>query len=152
VVVRRHPIVLLRHAVELCLGLYVLLWLRRHVPGAGAVRSLVGLAIVALVVRTVWKLARWNVDRFIVTDARVLLVSGLANRRVSMLPLRKLTDMSYRRTSLGWMLGYGEFVMESAGEAQALHRVRFLPHPDRLYLQLSELLFPADAAIAMHDY
>ena len=150
--VRRHPIVLLRHAVELMVGMYVLIWLRGHLPAIGAVRSLLGLAIVLLCGRTIWKVARWNVDRFIVTDARVLLVSGLANRRVSMLPLRKLTDMSYRRTSLGWMLGYGEFVMESAGEAQALHRVRFLPHPDRLYLQLSELLFPADAAFAAYDY
>lgn len=150
--VRRHPVVLLRHAVELCVGLYLLLWLRAHVLHVGAIRSLIGLAIVVLVSRTVWKVARWNVDRFIVTDVRVLLVSGLANRRVSMLPLRKLTDMSYRRTSLGWMLGYGEFVMESAGEEQALHRVRFLPHPDRLYLQLSELLFPSGAAFVTQDF
>lgn len=150
--VRRHPILLARDVLELVVGLYVLVWLRRHLPGVVGVRVLLGLAILLLVGRTTWHAARWTADRFVVTSSRVLLVTGLMNRRVSMLPLRKLTDMSYRRSSLGWMLGYGEFVMESAGESQALHRVRFLPHPDTLYLQLSELLFATGGVLAVEEY
>ncbi len=138
--------------VELVLGLMVLLWLRAHLGHVGLVQGLIGLAIVALVARSAWKVARWRVDRFVITSARVLTVAGLLNRQVSMLPLRKLTDMSYQRSSLGMLLGYGEFVIESTGEAQGLRRVRFLPRPDTLYLQLSALLFQAEGVLSVEEY
>ena len=130
----------------------MLLWLRAHLDHVGLVAGLVGLAIVALVGRSLWRFARWRVDRFVITSARVLTVAGIVNRQVSMLPLRKLTDMSYQRSSLGMLFGYGEFVIESAGEAQGLRRVRFLPQPDTLYLQLSELLFAAEGMLAVEEY
>ena len=151
-VVRRHPIALFRPGVELLLGLVALLWLRAHLPHVGLLPRLLGLAIVALVARSGWRFARWHVDRFVITSARVLTVAGLVNRRISMLPLRKLTDMSYQRSSLGMLFGYGEFVIESAGEAQGLRRVQFLPHPDALYLQLSELLFTAEGVLTADEY
>src|SRR6266540_1795620 len=53
----------------------------------------------------------------------------------------KVTDMTYERSVLGQLLGYGVFVVESAGQDQALSRVNFLPRPDRLYIQVAELLF-----------
>ena len=130
----------------------LLLWLREHVSHVGLLPGLLGLAILVLVGRTLWKFARWRVDRFVITSVRVLTVAGLLNRQVSMLPLRKLTDMSYQRSSLGMLLGYGEFVIESAGEAQGLRRVQFLPHPDVLYLQLSELLFAEAGLVAGPEY
>jgi hypothetical protein len=151
-IARRHPMALARTALELCGGLTVLIWLDSKMPPVGFVPGLIGLAILALFGRSLWKLARWHVDRFVITNTRVLMVAGLVNRQVSMLPLRKLTDMSYRRSSLGMLLGYGEFVMESAGEAQGLRRVRFLPHPDELYLQLSELLFVAEGVLATEEH
>lgn len=150
--VRRHPVLLAWHGFVLIVGIYLLLWLRHHLPAVGLIRALLVLSVVALVARVLWQVTRWYADRFAVTSARVLLVTGLLNRQVSMLPLRKLTDMSYRRSPLGWLLGYGEFVMESAGEAQALRRIRFLPHPDVLYLQLSELLFADDGVFAPERY
>lgn len=130
----------------------VLLWLREHLAHVGLIPGLLGLAILALVGRSLWKLVRWRVDRFVITSARVLTVAGLVNRQVSMLPLRKLTDMSYKRSSLGTLFGYGEFVIESAGEAQGLRRVRFLPTPDALYLQLSALLFAAEGVLSIEEY
>jgi uncharacterized membrane protein YdbT with pleckstrin-like domain len=150
--VRRHSVVLAGYALVLVVGLYVLVWLGSHLPDVGAFQVLVALGICALVARTAWKVARWHVDRFALTTARVLLVTGLVSRQVSMLPLRKLTDMSYRRSPFGLLLNYGEFVMESAGEAQALRRVRFLPRPEVLYLQLSELLVATEGALTPDRY
>ena len=129
----------------------MLLTLRSKLPPAALVRELIGAAILALLLRTGWKVAEWNTERFVVTDARILLVGGLVSRRVAMLPLRKVTDMSYRRSPLGRMLGYGEFVMESAGERQSLQRVSYLPNPDTLYLQLSELLFARTSPLSQVD-
>jgi uncharacterized membrane protein YdbT with pleckstrin-like domain len=83
----------------------------------------------------------WYVERFIVTDRRLLLVTGLINRRVAVMPLRKVTDMTYERTGVGRLLGYGEFVIESAAQDQALRKVDYLPNPDALYQRVSQLLF-----------
>ena len=60
-------------------------------------------------------------------------------------PLIKVTDMSYQRPFVGRLLGYGEFVMESAGQDQALRTVSFVPKPDLLYLDICDLLFGPNA-------
>ena len=64
-----------------------------------------------------------------------------------MMPLIKVTDMSYARPPLGRLLGYGEIVIESAGQDQALRRITHLPDPDGLYLEICELLFGPRAAL-----
>ena len=67
-----------------------------------------------------------------------------------MLPLAKVTDMSFRRTTIGRLLGYGEFIVESAGQDQALRNVKFIPYPEQLYLEVCGLIFkdeePTDAS------
>jgi hypothetical protein len=60
---------------------------------------------------------------------------------VAIMPLSKVTDMTYERTLFGRILGYGVFVMESAGQDQALSRIGYLPSPDVLYHDVSALLF-----------
>ena len=76
-----------------------------------------------------------------VTDERLLLTYGIVTRRVAIMPLTKVTDMSYNVSALGRLLGYGEFVFESAGQDQALHTVNFLGRSQFLFSVLSEELF-----------
>ncbi len=83
----------------------------------------------------------WVTEEFVITDKRVLLVNGVITRRVAIMPLTKVTDLTYERSVLGRVLGYGAFVMESAGQHQAMSRVEYLPRPDRLYHEVSTLLF-----------
>ena len=139
VAVRRHPAMLGLDAVVAFVVLVAAGTVTGHVPGL--VTRLAWLAALAAVGRLAWRLMQWNVDRFVVTDQRVMLVTGVSTRRVAMLPLRRVTDMTYQRSPMGWVFGYGEFIMESAGEAQGLHRIRWVPAPDRLYLEISELMF-----------
>ena len=68
----------------------------------------------------VWNVVNWAGDFFVVTSHRILLTSGVLTRRVAMMPLTKVTDMSFQRTFSGRMLGFGEFIVESAGQDQAL--------------------------------
>ena len=89
----------------------------------------------------------WREDWFVVTDRRLLMRTGLVTRRVAMMPLMKVTDMSYSRPPAGRVLGYGEIVIESAGQDQALRRIRHLPDPDVLYLEICELLFGPRAPV-----
>jgi hypothetical protein len=58
-----------------------------------------------------------------------------------MMPLAKVTDMSFERSAWGRILGYGEFILESAGQNQALDRVNHLPYPEQLYLEVCGLIF-----------
>jgi membrane protein YdbS with pleckstrin-like domain len=89
-----------------------------------------------------YKVWEWSQDYFIVTSRRMLLATGVVTRKVAMMPLVKVTDMSFQRSSLGRLLGYGEFILESAGQEQALRRVDHLPYPEQLYLEVCGLIFP----------
>ncbi|HEY2174188.1 MAG TPA: PH domain-containing protein [Mycobacteriales bacterium] len=146
--VRRHPAMLFWPLVQTAIVIAVALVLSYLVRHNSLVQEIVGgLAILALL-RLAYLFGDWWVERFVVTDQRVLLSSGLLTRRVAMMPLRKVTDMTYERSVLGRLLGYGEFIMESAGQDQALSRVPYLPRPDSLYLEVSQLLFGRGA---VHD-
>ena len=78
----------------------------------------------------------WAVDYFVVTSHRFIETSGLFNRKVAMMPLAKVTDMTFQRSVLGRMLGYGTFILESAGQDQALSTVDHIPYPEQLYLEV----------------
>ena len=129
-------------------GLLVLLWLDQVLPlGLPLVRDVLLAGVVGLVARLAWRVVEWRADWFVVTDRRLLLRSGIVTRRVAMMPLIKVTDMSYSRPPVGRVLGYGEIVIESAGHDQALRRIRHLPRPDALYLEVCELLFGPKAPV-----
>lgn len=98
-----------------------------------------------------WQVGDWFVERFVVTDKRVLLVSGLFTRRVAIMPLIKVTDLTFEQTLPGRLLDYGAFIIESAGLHQALSRVGFLPQPQQRYHQVTALLFGTDADIDPED-
>ncbi|HEV2888144.1 MAG TPA: PH domain-containing protein [Jatrophihabitans sp.] len=91
----------------------------------------------------------WATEEFVITDKRVLIVSGIITRRVAIMPLTKVTDLTYERSLLGRLLGYGVFVMESAGQHQAMSRIEYLPRPDRLYHDVSTLLFGPDSMLRL---
>lgn len=103
---------------------------------------LVGLSFVG------WRVFEWWHERFVLTNKRVMLVSGLVTRRVAMMPLARVTDMAYEQTPLGMMLNYGSFILESAGQDQALSTVKPLPHPRELYLLFCQEMYDPDAIAA----
>jgi uncharacterized membrane protein YdbT with pleckstrin-like domain len=139
--VRRHWAVLSTDLLQL-VGLMVL---AGFVSVAGRTTSgaqwLAWWILITAVLRFSLVWGEWFVERFVVTDMRVIMTSGIVTRKVAMMPLVKVTDMTYERSVMGQVLGYGEFIVESAGQDQALSRVPFLPRPDRLYIQVAELLF-----------
>jgi len=97
--------------------------------------------------RLVWLWLEWHHEWFIATDKRLLLLYGLVVHRVSMMPLKKVTDMGYSRSPVGQVLGYGRFDMESAGQDQALRTINYVPLPDDTYRTLCDTIFtPGHAA------
>jgi len=147
--VRRHPAVLLAPSAQAVGGLLVAAALSATIlRGHSLVTSIVWAAWAVLMVRLVWKSVNWAVDYFVITSERILLTSGLFTRSVAMMPLSKVTDMSFHRSFAGRLLGYGEFVVESAGQDQALRRIDHIPYPEQLYLVVCGRIFKDSAAEA----
>src|SRR4051812_46193885 len=88
----------------------------------------------------------WWRRYFFITNRRVLLTTGLIVRTVALLPLRRITDLTYKETLFGQLLGYGTFRFESAGQEQALSEITYLPRADVLYRDVSDLLFGRNGA------
>jgi membrane protein YdbS with pleckstrin-like domain len=110
-----------------------------------AVTSLVGLVVVlGSLVYYALRVGEWWMRHFIVTRRRVLLTSGVIVRTVTLLPLRRITDLTWEETFFGQILGYGSFRFESAGQDQALRHITFMPDAKKVYREVSGLLFSAD--------
>lgn len=90
----------------------------------------------------------WYYDRFILTNKRLMKVSGMVTRTVGMMPLTRVTDMKYQQSAWGRIFGYGDFILESAGQEQALREVKHLPNPNELYLRIVEEMYEPEAVEA----
>ncbi len=120
IAVRQHPAVLIGPSVLALDGLLAAGVLTATIlHGNGSLVTVVWIAWLALFARMIWKAVNWADTFFVVTSRRMLLVSGVLVRKVAMLPLVKVTDMSFHRSSTGRLLGFGEFIIESAGSDQA---------------------------------
>jgi uncharacterized membrane protein YdbT with pleckstrin-like domain len=140
--VHQHPAVLIRPAFETLAGLALSAWVTISVAhGNSTVVLVIWIAWALLVLRLFWKIFEWWEDYFVITSQRLLLCQGVFTHRVNMMPLSKVTDMSFQRSALGQLLGYGEFIVESAGQDQALRNVDHLPYPEQLYLEVCGLIF-----------
>ena len=118
---------------------------RQNVDGLVTVAVLIWLGVIGWVA---WKVFDWYFDRFILTNKRVMVVNGIITRKVAMMPLLRVTDMKYEQSALGRMLSYGTFVLESAGQDQALREVKHLPNPNELYLRVVEEMYEPQAVEA----
>ncbi|GAB3210736.1 PH domain-containing protein [Marinactinospora thermotolerans] len=143
ITMRRHPAILIG-PVALVLGGLIAAGVLSSVIGDPTALAVIWWVWLLLLVWFVWKVAEWSVDYFVITSARLLLTTGLITRQVDMMPLGKVTDMRFERSFMGRLLGYGTFVMESAGQDQALSRINFVPYPEQLYLEIVGLIFPGD--------
>ena len=143
--VRQHPAVLIPASAQALLGL-VLVGVLTATIADGLVAGILWIGWGVLLLRLVWKIFNWAVDYFVVTSERLLYITGFLTRKAAMMPMNKVTDMSFQRTFPGRLMGYGEFIIESAGQNQALDRVRFIPYPEQLYLLVCGMLFKDSAA------
>jgi uncharacterized membrane protein YdbT with pleckstrin-like domain len=141
---RRHPAVLVRPFVRGIPALAAGAWILQLAPG-NRVSSILGLLVVLGALTYLGlHVAEWWVRHFLVTRRRVLLTSGVIIRTVAVMPLRRITDLTWKETVWGQVLGYGTFRFESAGQQQGLDEITFLPHANALYKRLSELMFGTD--------
>ena len=126
---------------QTALFLLLMVVAQRYLPAGVLVDNVTFyLALVAVVRFTVLAILWW-IERIVITDKRVMLAEGFIVHKVGMMPLCKVTDLTFERSIGGRMLGYGTLIVESAGQIQALNRIDYMPRPEEVYEALSELVF-----------
>lgn len=116
-----------------------------YVVGAAAVLWLILLIVAG------FRIGDWFFDKFVLTDKRVMLIEGIVARKVAMMPLARVTDMAYQQSPLGRVLNYGTFVLESAGQDQALREIDPLPYPNELYLLFCQVMYDPEEMLAVGE-
>jgi uncharacterized membrane protein YdbT with pleckstrin-like domain len=64
-----------------------------------------------------------HMDRFVVTNMRVFRVKGVFAQSLATMPLTRILDITVKKSLIGRMLGYGDFVFESAAQEQGLREI-----------------------------
>lgn len=145
-VTRQHPFALVREAIDmvaLLLPLAIAAWgiagiePLRGTPATWLLRALFVVMLV-LVARLAWKVLAWEFERVVVTDEKVIHVSGVLDRRIASTPLAKVSEFTVRQPLLGRVFDYGALVVDvPGGRDDTLHGLGHLPDPAGLYRLVS---------------
>jgi uncharacterized membrane protein YdbT with pleckstrin-like domain len=138
---RQHWAVMLNHVTSTALFLLVIVVAERYLPNTVIIDNLAFYLALVAVVRFTAQTILWWIERIVVTDKRMMLAQGILTHRVGMMPLGKVTDLTFERSLAGRIFGYGTIIVESAGQIQALNRIDYMPQPEEVYEALSELVF-----------
>jgi uncharacterized membrane protein YdbT with pleckstrin-like domain len=139
--VRKHWAYMLDHLTSTSLVLLALVIGERLLPDSVLIDNITWYVALVAVLRFTVLTILWWIERIVITDKRVMLAQGIITHNVGMMPLGKVTDLTFERTLTGRMFGYGTMVIESAGQIQALNRIDYMPQPEEIYEALTELIF-----------
>jgi uncharacterized membrane protein YdbT with pleckstrin-like domain len=139
--VRYHWASIWKDLTQTALFVLLMVVIERYLPDGVLVDNVTFyLALVAVLRFTVLTILWWT-ERIVVTDKRVMLSKGIITHNLGMMPLGKVTDLTFQRSLGGRMLGYGTVIVESAGQNQAFERIKYVPRPEEVYEAISELVF-----------
>jgi hypothetical protein len=143
--IRLHWAVMARDITETTLFVLLVMIAQSYLSGGGRDSALIDniafyLVLIALFRLTI-KVIEWWVERIVITNKRAIVSEGIITHNIGMMPLGKITDMTFRRTLTGRVLNYGTLILESAGQIQALNKVRYMPRPEEVFEALSEMVF-----------
>jgi uncharacterized membrane protein YdbT with pleckstrin-like domain len=139
--VRYHWASIWKDLVQTGLFVLVMVVLESYLPSGVLIDNVTFYLALVAVLRFTVKVILWWTERIVVTDKRVMLSKGIITHNLGMMPLAKVTDLTFQRTLGGRMLGYGTIVVESAGQNQAFERIKYVPRPEEVYEAVSELVF-----------
>lgn len=151
---RRHFVVLLRPLaiwVFVLAGSAALGLLAKQVISPRIAEDIATAGVVLASAYLALKLLRWNVARYVFTDRRVLMIDGIIAKRVTAIPLQRISDSTYSRSVMGRVLGYGVLELDTSGETGGSARLTALPRPDEIYRLMSSLTHPVSRSLQDDD-
>lgn len=57
-------------------------------------------------------------------------------RDVAMIPFVRLIDISYERSRLGIVIGYGSFILKVDDQDMPVWEIDFMPYPEQFFLEV----------------
>ncbi|MFL6022271.1 MAG: PH domain-containing protein [Marmoricola sp.] len=99
-----------------------------------------GVALVVVVVYTLWPFLKWMTSTYTVTNRRLTTHQGVISRTGHDIPLARISDVSYEKGLLDRLLGCGTLIVSDASE-QGRVQLTDVPQVEKRQLQLSDLLF-----------
>lgn len=99
---------------------------------------LMGLVLILIV----FDYLRWTVTSYVITEHRLLSISGLINKRSYDSSLQRINDVQLEQSWLGQMFNYGDLVILTAGD-QMGHALRFVLDPLDFKRAMQEAKFAA---------
>ena len=142
VAVRQHPARLLPALTVAVGGLLAAEAVNGIAGGVKWARFVVWVLAGFVVVRAIVEALAWYVRYLVVTDKRLILISGLLSRKATGFPLQALQNLGLTRSAGGRLLGYGTFSVEAGGQVLAV--IDFIRFPEQLYLEVYQLLYPRE--------
>ena len=135
--VRKAWVAFVGPALIIVVAVALLLWSLAAVP----VRSLwVGVVIgVLLLGFGVDRYLNVFKDRLIITDSRVMRVSGVYSRKAAWMPLSRVLDITVDRPLWLRPIRAGHLTLENAAQEQGLREFRFIPYPNERALRIHAL-------------
>jgi hypothetical protein len=124
--VHHHWVVNLPVALEVLAAL-LLVWVALVTSDRSAWLPL--LLAAGVLLHAVWKALGHFMDVFVITDLRVLRLTGVLSNNHASTPLTRILDITVERPFLGRLLGYGHFTFESAAQEQGLRDIRYVGRP-----------------------
>jgi len=142
VAVRRHPSILIPPGAAALGAPFAALAISLILRGSQALHVAVWILVGILFLRLAVVIVGWSVNYLVLTQQRLLLLSGVFTRQITTMPLTKITDLKLKRYFAGRLAGYGDLIIESADGTKLL--VDYLPYPEQLYLEFAGLIFPRE--------
>jgi uncharacterized membrane protein YdbT with pleckstrin-like domain len=92
---------------------------------------IVGVVVLAALVRLVARYVVWTTSEFVVTTDRLILRSGIVSKRGIEIPLERVNTIFFNQRLRERLLRYGDLVVESGGE-RGRQVISDVPHPERV--------------------
>ena len=109
-----------------------------------------GVAVLIILVYTVWPFLKWMTATYTVTNRRLTTHTGVVSRTGHDIPLSRISDVSYEKGLLDRMLGCGTLIVSDASEKGRVE-LPDVPQVEKRQLQLSDLLYHGAQPDSQHD-
>lgn len=140
---RRHWLVPLRDlakaAVSMPAGIVCSLLLAFLAPGWWWLQAGMWIATVVHQAYLGYLVVAWRADQIVVTDRRLIRISGVFTTTIDDRALIHITDRTVHQSLIGRVLHYGTLRVESAGRhdnGATRERIEYLPNPGEVYRAL----------------
>jgi len=142
ITVRKHPFLPMLCVLPLVLVLTdYLLRVTGAVYGTAQAKFILAVLLALCGILAVHSLVDWLTGYFVVTSNRLLLINWWRVSGKTEIPLSAAGELCFIRTFPGRLLGYGTFRLKRPGSRWRACRIRFVPYPEQLYIEVAGLIF-----------